>query len=361
MNSKISIFAHTQNSYASAIREILGKGYDHAALIYSEWFRKGSAKGESTAFCNAKKLLEDILAITDFTLPEISHRIKQETTEKFLMRLPEGYEIESVIIPMKFGWSLCVSSQVGCRMGCTFCQTGRMGLIRQLTAQEIVAQLFIAKVLLGYPIRNVVFMGMGEPMDNFDAVMRAIDVFTDPCGLGLGKSHITISTSGRIDGIRRLMEEGDPAINLAVSVNAHNDEARTKIMPINRKYDMAALRKVLDEYCSNPRRAILAEYVMIKGHNDSLSAADELAEYLKGLRVKINLIPYNPQNPDRYQPPATEDLEAFAKRLREKGYYTLLRLTKGRQIMAACGQLGNVEYRARKTITPKATQAEYCC
>lgn len=336
----LAIFAHTQHSYATAIREALGKGYDHAALIYSEWMRTGRLEGKLPAFNNARKLFDQIVAVTDFSLPPISNNLKQDKTEKFLLRLADGYEVESVALPMKFGWSLCVSSQVGCRMGCTFCQTGRMGLLRHLTSQEIVSQLFTARHVLGYDIRNIVFMGMGEPMDNFDAVKQAIAVMTDPPGLGLGKRHITISTVGRVDGIRRMIQECDPGINLAVSVNAPNDQVRTKIMPLNRKYNMAELKKALEEYCLHPRRAVFIEYVLLKGITDHLEAADQLAEYLRGLRVKVNLIPYNPQNPDRYEAPETATLEAFAERMRGHGYHTLLRITKGRQIMAACGQLG---------------------
>jgi len=345
MTARISIFAYTQKNYAAAIRSTLGKGYDHACLIYSEWYRKGTVSGNSPAFKNAQKLLKAILELTDFSLPDISKRVNIEGTEKFLLRLPENYEIEAVVIPMKFGHSLCVSSQVGCQMGCTFCQTGRMGLIRNLTVEEIVSQLFTARTILGYPVRNVVFMGMGEPMDNFDAVKQAIEIFSDDGGFGLGKSHITVSTSGRIDGIRRMIREFDPAINLAISINAPNDAVRTKLMPINRKYDMTALRQVLDEYCQHPRRSLLAEYILIKGYTDGLSAAEELAHYLKGLKVKINLIPYNPQNPDRYERPEESQIEAFAEHLRQKGFHTLFRSTKGKQIMAACGQLGNLQWK----------------
>ncbi len=360
---KIPILAFTQHNYATAIRQALGRGYDHAALVYAEWFRTGQVTGAHPAFNTAKKLFEEILNITDFTLPPIASSLKQDTIEKFLLKVPSSeagkvLEIESVVISMKFGWSLCVSSQVGCRMGCTFCQTGRMGLIRQLTTEEIVAQLFTAQRVLGYNIRNVVFMGMGEPLDNFDAVMRAVEVMTDPAGCGLGKSHITISTSGRVDGIRRLIQEADPAINLALSVNAPNDVIRTQIMPLNRKYNMAALRQVLEEYCAHPRRSVLVEYVMLQGINDSLQSADELASYLQGLRVKINLIPYNAQKPDRYQPPSPEDLQAFALRLRQKGYYTLLRITKGHQIMAACGQLGNIALKKSLISSPVKSPLE---
>jgi 23S rRNA (adenine2503-C2)-methyltransferase len=205
----------------------------------------------------------------------------------------------------------------------------------------------VARFVLGKEIRNIVFMGMGEPFDNYDAVMRAVAVFTDTGGLGFGPSRISISTSGRVDGIEKMTREADPALNLAVSVNAPSDEVRNRIMPVNRKWTMAELKSAMLNYCAHPRREILIEYVLLKGINDSLDNADELAEYLRDLKVKVNLIPYNPQSRDRFAPPEEEQREAFLKRMRSHGYQTLLRGTKGQQIMAACGQLGNVEVRKK--------------
>lgn len=338
----ISIFEHTQKSYAESIFSLLGKGYDHASYLYAEWFRKGTHIGTHPAFKNAGKLLEKIVEATNFSLPVIHMRTGHLQTEKMILQLIDGKMVEAVAIPMKFGWSLCVSSQVGCKMGCTFCQTGKMGLLRHLTTAEIVSQLFVARFHLGYDIRNIVFMGMGEPMDNFDAVKQAIEVFSDLAGFAIGLRHITVSTSGRVDGIQRMMNECHPALNLAISINASNDLMRTKIMPVNRRYNMSQLKQVLEEYCRHPRRKILVEYVLLKEITDSPESADELADYLKGLKVKINLIPYNPQQPDRYQPPEQETLDLFAARLRWHGYPTLVRNTKGQQIMAACGQLGDL-------------------
>jgi 23S rRNA (adenine2503-C2)-methyltransferase len=220
-----------------------------------------------------------------------------------------------------------------------------MGLLKDLSAAQIVAQVWHARHTLGLPVRNLVFMGMGEPLDNLDAVLQAIAVLTDPSGLSIAKSRITISTSGRVDGILRLAEELDPAVNLAVSVNAPNDRVRTKLMPVNRRYSMAMLKEAMERYCVHPRREILVEYVLLKGINDSLSDADQLADYLKGLRAKVNLIPYNPQSNMRYQPPSASQADLFAAQLRQRGLYTLMRSTKGQQIMAACGQLGNVQAR----------------
>ena len=288
----------------------------------------------------AQDLVRAIIELTDFSLPELSLVREEGETMKFLLRYHDARESESVLIPMQSGITLCISSQIGCRMGCAFCETAKMGLLRSLSAQEIVAQVFYAKQKMKRPVRNIVFMGMGEPLDNFDELAQALKVLTEPTGMGFGPSRITVSTSGHLDGLVRFMEEMDPAINLAVSVNAPNDAVRARLMPVNKKWDMAALKEVLLRYCANPRRQIFAEYVLIRGINDSLTHADELAQYLEGLRVRVNLIAYNSQSRGVFAPPEEEVMEAFAKRMRERGYQTLVRHPKGRAIMAACGQLG---------------------
>lgn len=327
---------------------MLGKGRRHAMVVYEEICRHGTPPAGHPAFKNCPRLLEDILNLTG--LPEISLPDRQTDgqTAKFLLKTHDNLEIESVLIPMQSGGTLCISSQVGCRMGCTFCETGRMGLIRNLTTEEIVSQVFAARHLLKHQVRNVVFMGMGEPFDNYDAVMRAARVLMDPMGFGFGKKNITVSTSGCVEGILRFIEEGLDTPNLAVSINAPKDEIRNKLMPVNRKHNMQKLYEAMQAYCRKTGRQILAAYVLIKEVNDSLEYADKLAEYLSGLDVKINLIPYNPQSCDRFQPPELAVLEAFAERLRGRGYYTLLRVTKGRSIMAGCGQLGNLKLRKQR-------------
>jgi len=336
----IPILAHTRQSYAQAIVDHLGKGYQHAELLYREWMRTGNVSSTHPAFQNASQLYDEILKVTDFRLPTISKHLIEGDTQKLLVRFEDGNEVESVVIPMQFALSLCVSSQVGCRMGCTFCQTGRMGLKRHLTPEEIVSQAYIARHTLGLPIRNIVFMGMGEPMDNFDSVIQAIKVLSDQGGIAFGMRRITVSTVGRVDGIRRFAQEVDPAVNLAVSINAPNDTLRKTLMPLTRKYSLGTIKEALVDYCSHPRRSVLIGYVLIKGVNDTLELADELAEYVDGLKAKVNLIPYNPQESDPYATPEPVQIDAFADRLRERGVHTLLRQTKGDQMMAACGQLG---------------------
>jgi len=352
---KESIFSHTQERFSEAMFLRFGKGRQHAAKLYSDWFRKGHVRDIAQwAEPQAMPLVEGMIEATDFSLPEMSHKREEGGTVKFLLKFLDGLESESVLIPMEAGTTICISSQVGCKMGCAFCETGKMGLIRHLTCEEIVAQIFWARFILGREVRNIVFMGMGEPFDNYEAVMRAVAVLTCSGGLGFGPSRITISTSGKVDAILRMTKEADPALNLAVSVNAPTDEIRNRIMPVNRQWNMAELKSAMLEYCAHPRREILVEYVLLKGINDSLLSADLLAEYLRGLKVKVNLIPYNPQTRDRFAPPEMETREEFLKRMREHGYQTLLRGTKGQQIMAACGQLGNVGVR-REFIAARAS------
>jgi 23S rRNA (adenine2503-C2)-methyltransferase len=359
VNNQITLLSQTSSAFASLIRTQLGKGFQHAQLVYEEWCRTGKITGDHPSFKNAQVLLNEIVELTDFSVLPLSSKTTDGKTGKFLLKTEDSLEIESVLIPMQAGGTLCVSSQVGCRMGCAFCETGRMGLLRQLKPEEIVSQVFVARFLLNFSVRNIVFMGMGEPFDNYDSVMQAVRVLTDAHGFGFGHNHVTISTSGCVDGIYRLMNEQGPLPNLAVSLNASTDELRCKLMPINRKYPLQVLHEALKKFCQQTNRQVLIAYVLIKGQNDALEQADQLANYLKGLNVKINLIPYNPQSNDRYQPPEQNMLEAFSTRLRNLGYYTLLRQTKGQEIMAACGQLGNLELRRKKASLARLPSSQF--
>lgn len=340
-----SIFSYTSDEYASLILKKVGKGYQHARLLYQEWYGTGSALGAHPSFSNAHSLLDSIRRETDWTLPTVNASHCDGNTGKFLTKIADKLEVESVIIPMQAGATLCLSSQVGCRMGCSFCETGRMGLLRNLTVREIVSQLFTAKFTLGAQIRNLVFMGMGEPFDNYDSVLKAIRVFTDPHGFGLGTHNLTVSTSGKIEEIYRFMDEPGPIPHLAVSLNAPTDDLRNHLMPVNRLNPLKELYKAMHAFNIKRNRSILVAYVLMKDQNDSLEHARLLADFLSGLDVKINLIPYNPQSRDRYKAPEKTTLETFKHYLRERGYHTFLRETKGQKIMAACGQLGNLGLR----------------
>ncbi len=304
--------------------------------------------------------------------PRPTRQLVDDRTVKFLIDLGGDLETESVIIPMphrtgRFSRTLCVSSQVGCAMGCTFCETGQMGLMRHLSVREIVQQLHVARFLVEHPfadetrptagafdIANIVFMGMGEPMDNLDAVLQAVRIFCDGNGPGIGCSRVTISTVGRTDGIRRLgefiQEPGLRRVGLAVSLNAPTDEIRSSIMPINRSEPLAKLRQAMVEFPKRPTSALCAEYVLIPGVNDRLEHADQICEFLKGIRCSLNVIPYNPRRDSPWPAPDEATVDAFVARAISNGQFTKRRRTKGRTAMAACGQLGNERVRRRKFI-----------
>lgn len=275
----------------------------------------------------------------------ISRRIQDGGVTKFAQRRADGLEIESVIIPMwRAGsrWTtLCVSSQVGCAMGCTFCETAQLGRLADLSATEIVGQVVAARHEFGADVRNVVFMGMGEPMDNFQNVVQAVRVMTDPMGLSMGMGRITISTVGRIDGIRKLAGLCWRRINLAVSLNAPNDEIRLQIMPINRAEPMAALREALLAYPLRSCQFFMIEYVLIPGVNDAPEHARELAQFLQPVKCCVNVIPYNPRRDSPWPAPTEEQVLRFLSTLQKAGQFCKRRITKGRDFMAACGQLGN--------------------
>lgn len=352
MISKIPLLELTHEEYCQAIHSRLGKGFRHAGLLYEQILREGVPNRKLPAFDNGQLLVDAILDLTDLSIPSSAKEDSDGQTGKFLLSTSDALEIESVVIPMLSGGTLCVSSQIGCRMGCSFCETGRMGLLRNLTVAEITGQVFVARHQKGADLRNVVFMGMGEPFDNYDNVMQAVRVLLDQKGFGFGRRHITISTSGCCDSIRRFTNEKGETPNLAVSISAPTNELRNRLMPINRKHDLQELYTCMKEYNEKTGRQILVAYVFLKDHNDSVTHADALADYLEGLNVKVNLIPYNPQSRDRYQPSSAETIGNFTQRLRSRGLYTLLRVTKGQEIMAACGQLGNIELRKLRKKTP---------
>jgi 23S rRNA (adenine2503-C2)-methyltransferase len=264
---------------------------------------------------------------------------------KFVQRMEDGLETETVVVPMqRYGdsWkTLCVSSQVGCARGCAFCETGQIGLVRSLSTAEIVGQVAAAQRDFGFQISNVVFMGMGEPFDNFDNVMQAVFVLTDRSGLSFSMSSITISTVGRIQMIRRLGALGLRRLNLAVSLNAPNDEIRARIMPVTRTDPMAELREALLAYPLRKCQFFMIEYVLIPGLNDAPEHAVELAEFLRPVKCVVNVIPYNPRHDSPWSAPSEESVVGFMTALQDAGQICKRRLTKGRDQMAACGQLGN--------------------
>jgi 23S rRNA (adenine2503-C2)-methyltransferase len=270
-------------------------------------------------------------------------------TIKFLLKLHDGLETESVILPIdgfkKTRHTLCVSSQVGCAMGCTFCQTAKLGLLRNLTTAEIVAQWHAAHHALGTKIDNVVFMGMGEPLDNLEAVIPAIKILTDNNGPAIASSRICVSTVGRIEGIKELAKlartDGFKRLSLAVSINAPNDEIRKQIMPLARAVSIDELRDAILQYPRHDCGGVLAEYVLIPGVNDADEHALELCEYLKPIGCNLNLIPYNPIENSPWEAPTEDSVDQFIEVAKSTGQFVRRRITLGKDAMAACGQLGN--------------------
>jgi len=313
-----------------------------------QWIYNFGATDWSQMTNIAKSLHAELDAAFSLARPEIIERqISVDGTRKYLIRMAPGIEVESVFIPdvSKTG-ALCVSSQVGCTLTCKFCHTGTQKLVRNLTAQEIVLQVIAARDDLGeWPttqenrkLTNIVFMGMGEPLYNTEQVGDSLDIICDPEGLGVGRRRITVSTSGVVPEIGPMGER--TSAMLAISLHAANDELREKIMPINRKYPLKDLMQACRDYpgLSNSRR-ITFEYVMLKGVNDQPWHAKQLIKLLKGIPAKVNLIPFNPWPGSEYECSDWETIETFADIVNAAGYASPIRTPRGRDILAACGQL----------------------
>lgn len=309
------------------------------------WKKQVSSIGEMS---NLPVALRERLA-AEFRLSPLEHSQTQgsaDTTRKFLFRLHDGRYVESVLIPANpalYGESsdrrtLCVSSQVGCAYGCKFCASGLAGFSRNLDAGEIAGQVLAAEQLSGERVDNLVFMGMGEPMANFDSLMQAIELITGPETLHLGARHLTISTSGLVPQIRQLAEHPQQ-IRLAISLHGATDEVREQIMPINRKWPVAELFAALDYWNQRKKQKLTLEYILIEGVNDSLEQAAILARHARRLQAKVNLIPYNTVEGLEWRRPAEQHCRAFQSVLREAGVAATLRIEKGHDIDAACGQL----------------------
>jgi 23S rRNA (adenine2503-C2)-methyltransferase len=341
MSDTIRILAMSCEDLTQQLKKQFGKGEYHAKAIMREIYLHGNRDFSSVReFKRSGTLAQEIQNVIHVLSLPIVDQQSDDGVIKYKSRLSDGHCIESVIIPMLYHHTLCISSQVGCRMGCKFCQTGQMGFLRQLTAEEIVAQVYTAIFNLNVPVRNIVFMGMGEPFDNIENVFQAIRVFTDPRGFDFPQKYITLSTSGHVPGIQQLSKDGPKGIHLAISINAATDDLRNQLMPINRKYPLQMLQSCLKAFPLKSKGILFIEYVLIKGINDTQTDVEALVDFVAPLRVRINVIPYNPQANDLYQSPSTEEFNQFCDRLIEKKLYVRKRATKGQRVMAACGQLG---------------------
>ena len=294
-------------------------------------------------FSNIKKEVREQLQ-KDFSL-ELPKVIKREIdidVEKYLFELSDNERIEAVLMRHNYGLSVCVSSQVGCNMGCKFCESGRLKKVRNLEAHEIVGQILVIESLIKERISSVVIMGIGEPLDNYENVIRFIKIINDAKGIQIGARHITLSTCGLIPKIKELSELGIQ-INLAISLHAPNDHLRSEIMPINKAYPLQELMETIKEYIKKTNRRVTMEYILLKGVNDQKKHAKELANLLRGMNVYVNLIPYNETNHIEFQKSDKETIDAFYRELQKEKIQVTVRREFGSSISAACGQLRSKE------------------
>ena len=288
---------------------------------------------------NIKKDLQDKLS-NEFSNDFIKIKTvqKSDLTNKYLFELIDGNYIEAVLMRHDYGNSVCVSSQVGCNMGCKFCESGRLKKVRDLEAYEIVQQIILIEEDINARIDSVVIMGIGEPFDNYDNIMNFIRIINNPFGINIGARHITVSTCGLIPKIKQFMNE-ELQVNLAISLHASNDEIRNRIMPVNKAYSITDLMSTLKEYIAKTNRRVTIEYVMLNSVNDSEYNAQELANLLRGMNVYVNLIPYNETSHIEFKKSSKDTIMKFYDTLKQKGINVTIRREFGGKIDAACGQL----------------------
>lgn len=352
---KLDLLGFTQSQLVALLEE-LGEKPFHAEQIL-KWLHHRFVSDFESMTDVSKALRVNLAEMTEIHQPEILQvQTSTDGTRKWLLKARSGSAIEMVFIPEDTRGTLCVSSQVGCALDCSFCSTGKQGFNSNLMAGEIVGQVRVAVQALAadYPDRdravtNVVLMGMGEPLLNLDNVLPAVELMMDDLGYGISKRKVTISTAGVVPGIERLTETTDAS--LAISLHAPNDEIRDQLVPINRKYPIAVLLDACRAYAQNlgEKRTITVEYTLLDGINDQPAHAAELATLLKDFPCKINLIPFNPFPGSGYKRPSSTAVRAFQNRLVAAGHATMVRTTRGDDIDAACGQLkGNVEDKTRR-------------
>ena len=331
------IYDYTQEQL---IEEFLNMGEKkfRATQVYEWLYRKNV-----NSFDEMKNISQDLRERLkkDYycgSFPIIEKQVSSDGTIKYLLELPDGGLIETVLMVHEYGRSLCVTSQLGCNMGCKFCASGLLKKQRNLTPGEMVNQVLTVMHDTKERISHVVVMGTGEPFDNYDHVMDFVRIINYAKGLAIGARHITISTCGLCDKIERYANEGIQ-INLAISLHAPNDEIRNELMPINRAYPMDRLRESLEYYIKKTNRRVTFEYILLKGVNDSLAHARQLAHYIRGLNAYVNLIPYNAVDEHGYQQSSLKDVENFKNELLRLKINATLRKEHGRDIDGACGQL----------------------
>ncbi len=356
VNTKVNLLGLSQVQLREFLAEIDEKPFRAQQLI--QWIHQKGAINFDEMTNISKVLRAKLSQLAEVRPPEIvSEHISSDGTRKWAVKVEGGGLVETVFIPDGDRATLCVSSQVGCSLDCSFCSTGKQGFQKDLTAAEIIGQVWLASDALGdfgttgrRSVTNVVMMGMGEPLLNFDNVMQSVTLMMDDFAYGLSKRRVTLSTSGVVPAMKKMLGVTD--VSLAVSLHAPNDELRNTLVPINRKYNIDTLLKTTAEYMDSlpdKRRVVTIEYTLINGVNDSDELAFQLADVLKDTPCKINLIPFNPFDLSDYQRPSRKRIERFQRILSNKGHIATVRTTRGDDIDAACGQLvGQVADKTRR-------------
>lgn len=343
------------NFYSMTMEELkayfksLGKEQFRSQQVY-KWVYESRVTDPEKMTNLSKSFRAELPKMLSFDLPPVIQHLKSvDGTQKFLFDMGGGMSVEAVLIPSDDRLTLCVSSEVGCNMACKFCYTGKQKLKRRLSAEDIVGQFMQVqdRLLEGQRISNIVFMGMGEPLDNCDAVFRAIKVLTNDWGMNLSRKRITVSTSGIVPEMWRIADAG---VRIAVSLNASNDAIRDVVMPVNKKWNIAELMKACRAHVKASGDKITFEYVLLKGVTDSLEHARELVKLTKSVPCKINIIPFNEHPGSGFERPDDDQIQAFHSELMAGGAHVLLRRTMGRDIFAACGQLTDPKLRQNETM-----------
>lgn len=309
-----------------------------------EWLWKKNVN-DFDEMSNLSKPLRDLLKnkLEIVTIELVDKQTSRDGTTKMAFKLHDGMMVEAVLIPSQKRATACISCQAGCALGCAFCATGKLGFKRDLTASEIYEQIYYVKELAeetGYNFTNIVYMGMGEPLLNYDNVMRSIDMVTTKAGLEMSPSRITLSTAGLADQIRRLADD-DVKFNLAISLHSAINDTRNELMPINKKFDLGELSEAIKYFVEKTDSRPTFEYLLLNNVNDSLSDARALADFCRSFPVKINLIEYNPTDGDPFSKATKERLDGFVKVLEGRNMIVHVRHSRGKDIDAACGQLAN--------------------
>ena len=331
-----SIYNMTKKKLEEYFESINDKKY-RATQVY-EWLYRSKVKSFDEMTNLKKDLIEKLKE--DYFFDDIKLVIKQEDelTNKYLFELNDNHRIEAVLMKHDYGNSICISSQIGCNMGCAFCQSGRLKKIRDLTVSEMLLQVIKVEEDLGERISHVVIMGIGEPFDNYDNVIDFVRIINDPYALAIGVRHITVSTCGIVPKIYALADE-NLDINLAISLHAPNNELRSKIMRINNAYPLEEVMKAVKDYISKTNRRVTFEYIMLKGVNDSIKCTLELVSLVKGLNAYVNLIPYNETENIEFKRSDYSQISAFYDILKKNNVTSTIRKEFGSNVSAACGQL----------------------